>query len=39
MSLLRRIAPYLAVLLLVGAALFGAYHFGENVTDARWQER
>ena len=39
MTLLGRIAPYLAVLALVAGALFGAYHFGEGVKDAQWQSR
>ncbi|WP_212810987.1 DUF2514 family protein [Pseudomonas sp. Ost2] len=39
MTLLGRIAPYLAVLLLVAGALYGAYHFGCSVTDERWQAR
>jgi len=39
MSLLGRIAPYLAVLLLVGLALFGAYRHGEILANAQWQER
>jgi len=39
MSLLGRIAPYLAVLLLVGLALFGAYHHGETLANAQWQSR
>ncbi|KPA98081.1 DUF2514 family protein [Pseudomonas asplenii] len=39
MNLLERIAPYLAVLLLVAGALFGAYHFGGSVADERWQAR
>ncbi|MGY2199012.1 DUF2514 domain-containing protein [Pseudomonas gingeri] len=39
MTLLGRIAPYLAVLLLVGLALFGAYHFGGSVKDDQWQSR
>lgn len=38
-SLVGRIAPYIAVLLLVAAALFGAYHFGGSVADERWQAR
>ncbi|KPA87269.1 Protein of unknown function (DUF2514) [Pseudomonas asplenii] len=39
MNLVERIAPYLAVLLLVAGALFGAYHFGGSVADERWQAR
>ncbi|MGY2171876.1 DUF2514 family protein [Pseudomonas gingeri] len=39
MNLLGRIVPYLAVLLLVGMALFGAYHFGGSVKNAQWQSR
>jgi hypothetical protein len=32
-----RILPYIAVVLLVVGALFGAYHHGVTVTDAKWQ--
>jgi predicted DNA-binding protein len=32
-----RILPYIAALVLVGAALFGAYHHGVTVTDAKWK--
>ncbi len=39
MILLGRIAPYLIALALVAGALFGAYHFGGNVADAKWQSR
>jgi len=34
--LLLRILPYIAALLLVAGALFGAYHHGVSVTDAKW---
>ncbi|NWA24071.1 DUF2514 domain-containing protein [Pseudomonas gingeri] len=37
MTLLGRIAPYLIVLALVAAALFGAYHHGETVRNDWWQ--
>lgn len=33
-----RILPYIAAVLLVGAALFGAYHHGLSVKDAEWQK-
>ncbi|MCS3839373.1 hypothetical protein HNR03_003984 [Pseudomonas sp. JAI111] len=36
-SILLRILPYIAALALVAAALFGAYHHGVNVMDAKWQ--
>lgn len=36
-TLVGRIAPYLALLLLVGAGLFGAYHHGVTVTDSKWK--
>jgi hypothetical protein len=32
-----RILPYVAAVLLVAGALFGAYHHGVTVTDAKWQ--
>ncbi|KMN20313.1 DUF2514 family protein [Pseudomonas weihenstephanensis] len=32
-----RILPYIAVVLLVAGALFGAYHHGVTVTNATWQ--
>jgi pyridoxal/pyridoxine/pyridoxamine kinase len=32
-----RILPYIAAVLLVAGALFGAYHHGVSVTDAEWQ--
>lgn len=39
MTLLGRIAPYLIALALVAGALFGAYHFGGNVADAKWEKK
>lgn len=38
-GILGKIAPYLVVLLLVGAALFGAYHHGETLANAQWQAK
>lgn len=35
--LLLRLLPYIAALLLVLGALFGAYHHGVSVTNATWQ--
>jgi len=35
-SVWLRILPYIAVVLLVAGALFGAYHHGVTVTDAKW---
>jgi hypothetical protein len=32
-----RFLPYIAVVLLVASALFGAYHHGLSVNDAEWQ--
>ena len=37
MSLLQRILPYIAAVLQVAGALFGAYHHGLSVKDAEWQ--
>ena len=37
MSIWLRILPYVAAVLLVAGALFGAYHHGVTVTDAKWQ--
>ena len=37
MSIWLRILPYIAALLLVAGALFGAYHHGVAVTDAKWK--
>lgn len=34
--LLLRLLPYIAAVLLVAGALFGAYHHGVSVTDAKW---
>jgi len=34
-----RILPYIAAVLLVLGALFGAYHHGVSVTDATWQAK
>ena len=34
-----RILPYIAAVLLVAAALFGAYHHGVAVTDGDWQTK
>lgn len=34
--LLLRILPYIAAVLLVAGALFGAYHHGVEATDAKW---
>lgn len=34
--LLLRILPYIAAVLLVLGALYGAYHHGVSVTDAKW---
>jgi len=36
MSIWLRILPYIAAVLLVSGALFGAYHHGVSVTDAKW---
>jgi pyridoxal/pyridoxine/pyridoxamine kinase len=36
-SIWLRILPYIAALALVVGALFGAYHHGVTVTDAKWQ--
>ncbi|MDR7283540.1 ABC-type transporter Mla subunit MlaD [Pseudomonas corrugata] len=36
-SIWLRILPYIAAVLLVAAALFGAYHHGVTVTDEKWQ--
>jgi len=36
MTLWLRILPYIAAVLLVLGALFGAYHHGVTVTDAKW---
>jgi hypothetical protein len=35
--ILLRILPYIAALVLVAGALFGAYHHGLSVKDAEWQ--
>jgi len=37
MSIWLRILPYIAAVALVAGALFGAYHHGVTVTDAKWQ--
>lgn len=37
MSIWLRLLPYIAAVLLALSALFGAYHHGVNVTDAKWQ--
>jgi hypothetical protein len=37
MSIWLRILPYVAAVLLVAGALFGAYHHGLSVKDAQWQ--
>ena len=34
-----KILPYIAALLLVAGALFGAYHHGETVTNDEWQAK
>lgn len=34
-----RILPYIAALVLVAGALFGAYHHGLSVKDAEWQAK
>ncbi|MCK1783340.1 DUF2514 domain-containing protein [Pseudomonas sp. TNT11] len=34
-----KILPYIAALLLVAGALFGAYHHGETVANDEWQAR
>ena len=36
-SIWLRILPFIAAVLLVAGALFGAYHHGVTVTDAKWQ--
>ncbi|WP_448647067.1 DUF2514 family protein [Pseudomonas mohnii] len=36
-SIWLRILPYIAALALVAGALFGAYHHGVTVTNAKWQ--
>jgi hypothetical protein len=38
-SIWLRILPYIAVVLLVAGALFGAYHHGVTVTDSDWQTK
>ena len=38
-ALLLRILPYIAAVLLVAAALFGAYHHGVSVTNETWQSQ
>lgn len=35
-AILLRILPYIAAVLLVLGALYGAYHHGVTVTDAKW---
>jgi bifunctional ADP-heptose synthase (sugar kinase/adenylyltransferase) len=35
-SIWLRFLPYIAAVLLVAGALFGAYHHGVSVTDAKW---
>ncbi|WP_085716621.1 DUF2514 family protein [Pseudomonas sp. B28(2017)] len=35
-AILLRLLPYIAAVLLVAGALFGAYHHGVTVTDAKW---
>lgn len=35
-ALLLRLLPYIAAVLLVLGALYGAYHHGVTVTDAKW---
>ena len=35
-ALLLRLLPYIAAVLLVAGTLFGAYHHGVTVTDAKW---
>jgi hypothetical protein len=37
MTIWLRILPYIAAVLLVAGALFGAYHHGVTVTDEKWQ--
>jgi len=39
MTIWLRILPYIAAVLLVLGALFGAYHHGVSVTDATWQSQ
>ncbi|MFJ2449011.1 DUF2514 family protein [Pseudomonas sp. NPDC087626] len=34
-----RILPYIAAVLLVAGALFGAYHHGQSVANATWQSQ
>ena len=34
-----KILPYIAALLLVAGAMFGAYHHGETVTNDEWQAK
>jgi len=36
---LLRLVPYIAAVLLVAGALFGAYHHGASVTNATWQSK
>ncbi|MGY3172447.1 Ni/Co efflux regulator RcnB [Pseudomonas sp. TE12234] len=38
-SIWLRILPYIAALAVVAGALFGAYHHGVNVTDAKWKAK
>ena len=35
-AILLRLLPYIGVVLLVAGALFGIYHHGVTVTDAKW---
>ena len=37
MTIWLRILPYIAAVLLVLGALYGAFHHGVSVTDAKWQ--
>lgn len=37
MMIWTRLLPYIAAVLLVAGALFGAYHHGVSVTNATWQ--
>lgn len=38
-AILPRLLPYIAAVLLVAAALFGAYHHGVSVTNETWQSQ
>jgi len=39
MTIWLRLLPYIAAIALVAGALFGAYHHGVSITDAKWQAK